>query len=342
MLNFNTKFKKPLHETLTSMRSLAISIQSYNIFYGIKFASFFYLLAVSFIPNDYVRVLSALFFGFFTSKTMKDIGIHIEKGKEWVIVSLAVFDFLMLCVILDVFHKKDSIDILNSLIFCLFVPYLGYWLNHVFVLKVKEKEVKDRQEYLTIDQQRASLKEELKILNTAKLDFELKKKEIEIFNQKSSSFDQKVSDLEKERSSFDQNRSDLEKERSSFDQKVSDLESERSVLDQNRSDLEKERSSFDQNRSDLEKERSSFDQKVSDLEKERSVLDQNVSELSSKKELLNSTIDDLSIKKTEIETFIKKRICRHCDNVFKNEKSRNSHEWQCSENPNKNEKKPLT
>ncbi|WP_233898332.1 hypothetical protein [Tenacibaculum piscium] len=135
--------KKQLYKSLTSMRSLAVSIQSYNLFYAIKFASFFYLLAVSFIPNDYVRVLSAVFFGFFTSKTMKDIGIHIEKGKEWVIVSLAVFDFLMLCVILDVFHKNDHIDILNLLIFCLFVPYLGYWLNHVFVLKVKENEAKE-------------------------------------------------------------------------------------------------------------------------------------------------------------------------------------------------------
>ncbi|MCD8431017.1 hypothetical protein LNJ06_12645 [Tenacibaculum finnmarkense genomovar ulcerans] len=135
--------KKPLYKSLTSMRSLAVSIQSYNIFYAIKFASFFYLLAATFIPNDYVRVLSSLFFGLFSSKTMKDIGIHIEKSKEWVIVSLAVFDFLMLCVILDVFHKTDHIDILNSLIFCLFVPYIGYWLNHVFVLKVKENEGKE-------------------------------------------------------------------------------------------------------------------------------------------------------------------------------------------------------
>ncbi|ALU74326.1 hypothetical protein AUW17_05290 [Tenacibaculum dicentrarchi] len=75
---------------------------------------------------------------------MKDIGINIERGKEWVIVSLAVFDFLMLCVILDVFHKTDHIDILNLLIFCLFTPYLGYWLNHVFVLKVKENEAKEK------------------------------------------------------------------------------------------------------------------------------------------------------------------------------------------------------
>ncbi|MBE7649249.1 hypothetical protein [Tenacibaculum finnmarkense] len=303
---FNKKLKKPLHKTLTSMRSLAISIQSYNIFYGIKFASFFYLLAISFIPNDYVRVLSAVFFGFFTSKTMKDIGIHIEKGKEWVIVSLAVFDFLMLCVIFDVFHKKDSIDILNSLIFCLFVPYLGYWLNHVFVLKVKENEAKEQEEYLTIDQQRASLKEEIEILNIAKLDFELNKKEIEIFDQKSS-------DLEKERSDFYQKSSDLEKERSDFDQKSSDLE--------------KERSDFYQKSSDLEKERSSLNQKVSDL---------NIDKVS-----LSASVSFLQQRKKEIEKYIDERICPHCDKVFKNEKSRNSHQWQCSANPNKNEKEPL-
>ncbi|WP_370407949.1 hypothetical protein [Tenacibaculum dicentrarchi] len=136
--------KKQLYKSLTSMRSLAFSIQSYNIFYAIKFASFFYLLAESFIPNSYIRITSSLFFGLFSSKTMKDIGIHIEKGKEWVIVSLAIFDFLMLCVILDVFHKTDHIDILNLLIFCLFTPYLGYWLNHVFVLKVKENEAKEK------------------------------------------------------------------------------------------------------------------------------------------------------------------------------------------------------
>ncbi|MFL0063719.1 hypothetical protein, partial [Tenacibaculum maritimum] len=179
-----TTNKKELYKSLTSMRSLAISIQSYNIFYGIKFASFFYLLSVSFIPNSYVRILSALFFGFFASKTMNNIGIHIEKGKEWVIVSLAIFDFLMLCVILDVFHKKDSIDILNSLIFCSFVPYLGYWLNHVFVLKVNEKEAEAKTEQLKADGEHhlASLEHEIKSssIDLASLNEEIaSKKEIQ-------------------------------------------------------------------------------------------------------------------------------------------------------------------
>uniref|UniRef100_UPI003517190B hypothetical protein n=2 Tax=Tenacibaculum dicentrarchi TaxID=669041 RepID=UPI003517190B len=132
--------KIPLYKSLTSMRSLAVSIQSYNLFYGIKQASFFYILFEYLIPNDYLRVIPALFFGYFVAKAMLNIAVNIPEKKEWVIVSIAFFDFLMLCVIVDIMHKTDITEITNNLIFCGFVTYIGYWLNHVFVVKVEKIE----------------------------------------------------------------------------------------------------------------------------------------------------------------------------------------------------------
>ncbi|MCG8734626.1 hypothetical protein [Tenacibaculum finnmarkense] len=146
--------KKPLYKTLTSMRSLAISIQSYNIFYGIKQAAFFYLLFEYLIPNDYLRVIPALFFGYFVAKAMLNIAVNIPEEKEWVIVSIAFFDFLMLCVIVDIMHKTDITEITNNLIFCGFVTYIGYWLNQVFVLKVEKTEKADTQKLIASLEQR--------------------------------------------------------------------------------------------------------------------------------------------------------------------------------------------
>ncbi|WP_275552675.1 hypothetical protein [Tenacibaculum piscium] len=269
--------KKQLYKSLTSMRSLAVSIQSYNLFYAIKFASFFYLLAVSFIPNDYVRVLSAVFFGFFTSKTMKDIGIHIEKGKEWVIVSLAVFDFLMLCVILDVFHKTDHIDILNLLIFCLFVPYLGYWLNHVFVLKVKENEAK---EIADLEHSRADLEQILKTISSSKAE---------------------LADIKNHSENVKHNLADIE---------------------QTRADLEQ-----------ISKTISSSKAELAGVKNKCENAKHNLADLSLQKESLSASVSFLDLRRKEIEKYIDERICPHCEQIFKSEKSRDGHKGRCKMNP---------
>lgn len=131
-----------IHTRLTSMNSLSYSIISFGIFYGIKQAAFFYKLFEYLLPNEYLRVIPALFFGYFISRAMLNIAVNISSNKEWVITSIALFDFLVLCVITDVLHQKSVIDITNLLIFCAFVTYLGYWLNQVFVEKAKEKQQK--------------------------------------------------------------------------------------------------------------------------------------------------------------------------------------------------------
>ncbi len=150
--------KKALHETLTSMNSLSYSIISYGIFYGIKQAAFFHILFAYLIPNDYIRIIPSLFFGYFISRAMLNTSVNISEKKEWVIISIAFFDFLVLCVITDVLKKSNWTDITNLLIFCAFVTYLGFWLNSVFVQKVKLE-----RKFAEIDQRKASIEQQLAV-----------------------------------------------------------------------------------------------------------------------------------------------------------------------------------
>ncbi|WP_299673300.1 hypothetical protein [uncultured Tenacibaculum sp.] len=154
--------KIEVHESLTSMNSLSYSIISYGIFYGIKQAAFFFKLFENLISNEYLRVIPSLFFGYFISRAMLNITANVAKKSEWVSISIAAFDFLILCVIVDLLNQKNWIDITNLLTFCAFVTYLGFWLNNVFVEKTKQKR-KEAQEKQNVADNKvllASLKQE--------------------------------------------------------------------------------------------------------------------------------------------------------------------------------------
>ncbi|MCD8405802.1 hypothetical protein G1K75_09490 [Tenacibaculum finnmarkense] len=211
--------KIPLYKSLTSMRSLAVSIQSYNIFYGIKQASFFYLLFEYLIPNDYLRVIPALFFGYFVAKAMLNIAVNIPEKKEWVIVSIAFFDFLMLCVIVDIMHKTDTTEITNNLIFCGFVTYIGYWLNHVFVVKVEKIEkAESEQKQTELEQVIAEL--------------ELVKIEKFILEQKRTESEQVIAELEHRSIAFEKTETELEHNRPYTDHVRPDADHVRLYTDQ--------------------------------------------------------------------------------------------------------------
>ncbi|WP_275552735.1 hypothetical protein [Tenacibaculum piscium] len=216
--------KIPLYKSLTSMRSLAVSIQSYNLFYGIKQASFFYILFEYLIPNDYLRVIPSLFFGYFVAKAMLNIAVNIPEKKEWVIVSIAFFDFLMLCVILDIMHKTDWIEIINLLIFCGFVTYIGYWLNQVFVLKVEKTEKTESEQNRTDAEQIIT---ELKQVQTEKTESE----------QNRTDAEQIITELKQvqtEKTESEQNRTDTEQIRTELKQ----VKTEKTESEQNRTDAE--------------------------------------------------------------------------------------------------------
>ncbi len=159
----NKTKKIELHESLTSMNSLSYSIISFGIFYGIKQAGFFYTLFEYLFRNQYLRVIPSLFFGYFISRAMLNISSNISEDKEWVIKSIALFDFLVLCVITDVLNQDNWISIINLLIFCAFVTYLGFWLNKVFVDKVKEKQNEKRKKQNLADSKQilAEIKESI-------------------------------------------------------------------------------------------------------------------------------------------------------------------------------------
>lgn len=137
--------KIELYESLTSMQSLSFSIISYGVFYGLKQAAFFYTLFAYLFTNEYIRLLASVFFGYFISRAMLNTAVNISKSKDWVIISIAVFDFLVLCVITDILNQENWKVITNLLIFCAFVTYLGFWLNKVFVDRVKEKQNEKRE-----------------------------------------------------------------------------------------------------------------------------------------------------------------------------------------------------
>lgn len=181
--------KTELHEALTSMNSLSYSIISYGIFYGIKQAAFFYKLFEYLIPNEFLRVVPSLFFGYFISRAMLNISVNLSKENEWVGISIAAFDFLVLCVIIDVLNHHNWIDIANLLIFCAFVTYLGFWLNFVFINQVKisrekasvKQNLADLQRLLAeTDQSIAKGKHELQTLEQ---DLASKKEHLERINQ---------------------------------------------------------------------------------------------------------------------------------------------------------------
>lgn len=155
MIHIKNK-KRELHQRLISMNSLAYSVIFYGIFYGIKQAAFFFSLFSYLIESEFLRIIPSLFFGAFISRAMLNTSVNIEPGKEWVITSIAIFDFMVLCVITDIFNQDNWVTIINLLIFCAFVTYLGYWLNYVFVKKVKQK-----QEEALIEQNKAITKQNL-------------------------------------------------------------------------------------------------------------------------------------------------------------------------------------
>lgn len=143
--------KIELHESLTSINSLSYSIISYGLFYGVKQAAFFYKLFAYLITNEYLRAVPSLFFGYFISRAMLNTSVNISEKKEWVIVSISLFDFLVLCVITDVLSQNNWIAVTNLLIFNAFVTYLGFWLNKVFVDRVKEKRKEAKEEQKTAE-----------------------------------------------------------------------------------------------------------------------------------------------------------------------------------------------
>ena len=145
MINKATN-KIELHEKLTSIKSLSYSIISYGLFYGIKQAAFFYTLFAYLITDEYLRIIPSVFFGYFISRAMLNTSVNISEKKEWVIISISIFDFMVLCVITNVLKQDNWIAITNLLIFCGFVTYLGFWLNKVFVERVEEKRKEAEQE----------------------------------------------------------------------------------------------------------------------------------------------------------------------------------------------------
>ncbi|MFL0083672.1 hypothetical protein V2647_14625 [Tenacibaculum maritimum] len=159
----STTNKLELYQSLTSMKSLSYSIISYGIFYGIKQAAFVYTLFSYLISNEYLRLIPSLFFGYFISRAMLDISSNISEKKEWVIVSISAFDFLILFVITDVLRQDNWINITNLLIFCAFVTYLGFWLNKVFVDRVKQerKKTNEKQKIASTEQKIAEVKRDL-------------------------------------------------------------------------------------------------------------------------------------------------------------------------------------
>ncbi|CAL2094669.1 hypothetical protein [Tenacibaculum sp. 190524A02b] len=160
--------KTEIHMALTSMNSLSYSVISYGLFYGIKQAAFFYKLFEYLISNEIIRILPSLFFGYFISRAMLNTSINISSKKEWVTISIAVFDFLVLCVITDILKQQNWVDVINLLTFCAFVTYLGYWLNYVFVKKVKESKskAKAKQELADIKQEEAITKQSLALISS--------------------------------------------------------------------------------------------------------------------------------------------------------------------------------
>ncbi|MGG8495941.1 hypothetical protein ACQY1Q_05970 [Tenacibaculum sp. TC6] len=182
--------KKPIHERLTSMDSLSYSIISYGVFYGIKQAAFFYVLFTYLIPINYLRVIPAMFFGYFISRAMLNTSVNISEKKEWVITSIAFFDFLVLCVITDVLKQTNWIDVTNLLIFNAFVTYLGFWLNQVFVKKVKTK-----QQEAQTNQAKATLEHTLAILEQ---NIAASKENLAILEQNTASKLQEIQKLKQE------------------------------------------------------------------------------------------------------------------------------------------------
>lgn len=160
-MNKNNTHKVELYESLTSMNSLAYTIISYGIFYGIKQAAFFFKLFAYLITNEYLRAVPSLFFGYFISRAMLNTSVNISEKKEWVTISIAFFDFLVLCVITDVLNQSNWIAVTNLLIFCAFVTYLGFWLNQVFVDRIKEKrkEANEKQKIAESKQDLAAIKQ---------------------------------------------------------------------------------------------------------------------------------------------------------------------------------------
>ncbi|MCG8856714.1 hypothetical protein G1L11_07650, partial [Tenacibaculum finnmarkense] len=231
--------KIPLYKSLTSMRSLAISIQSYNIFYGIKQAAFFYLLFEYLIPNDYLRVIPALFFGYFVAKAMLNIAVNIPEKKEWVIVSIAFFDFLMLCVIVDIMHKTDITEITNNLIFCGFVTYIGYWLNHVFVVKVEKTEKTESEQKQTELEQVIA---ELELVKIEKFILEKKWAESEQNRTDTEQIITELKQVQTEKTESEQNRTDTEQ----ITTELKQVQTEKTESEQNRTDTEQIRTELKQ------------------------------------------------------------------------------------------------
>lgn len=186
-MDSNYTEKRELYEYLTSMKSLSYSIISYEIFYGIKQAAFFFKLSALLIANEYFRIVPSVFYGYYISKAMLDTSSNINEKKKWVILSISIFDFLILCVITDVLTQKNLVDVIYLLIFNSFVSYLGFWLNHVFVEKVKEKQNEKRE--------KQNLADAKQILAEVKQNISDSKQELHSVNQEITESETKLTEV---------------------------------------------------------------------------------------------------------------------------------------------------
>lgn len=168
---------KKIHERLLDINSISLSVILYGIVVGIELGAFVFKIFEALIPNHHVRVLFSLVIGALSSKALVDISNNLPKKIRLnVTLSISVLEFLIMTMILDVLKQDHWEDMVSLTLFSLFVPYMGFWLNHTFPRKAKKKIKQEKRNQKEIIK---GVKETVKQLEERKKKTEENLKEIE-------------------------------------------------------------------------------------------------------------------------------------------------------------------
>ena len=132
-----------LHNRITSLDSITISIILYMIGYVIKMSAFFDSVLVSRISNFESRIIGSVMISITVSQIIMLVSVETEKKN--LAMFLAFLDSILLMFVLDAFTLDlFSIEQIKRVFIALFLSFIYFELIEVFKSKKSKEEAKQK------------------------------------------------------------------------------------------------------------------------------------------------------------------------------------------------------
>ncbi|AUC14346.1 hypothetical protein BTO06_03955 [Tenacibaculum sp. SZ-18] len=143
-----------LHNRITSIDSITISIILYMVGYVIKMSAFFDSVLVTRISNFESRIIGSVLISITVSQIIMLVSVETEKKR--LAMFLAFLDSILLMFVLDAFALElFSIEQIKRVFIALFLSFIYYELIEVFKGKKSREEAKQKQEEAKLKEAKA-------------------------------------------------------------------------------------------------------------------------------------------------------------------------------------------